>query len=246
MSFEAFGFLDLPAELRCMLYDNLQIETRRHVLKMTQALEVKHWTLRDVTDWSMTLFRKSLAVAILATCRLIQHEAIEYLRPRLRVLEREPVRFILGYGGTAALSDHYGPLAGCLDNRVSPSSNLYVSEITNRCSSFLEHTHSIALEPQVELIVTRNMTIVYEGECLKAMRGAWSIGSTNNLAVEVSYLKQFPRVMRWDYLQSGHSIEQYVRHRYERQHADFPDGPTFEIEAVTSKEDWTKLLNGEE
>lgn len=124
--------------------------------------------------------------------------------------------------------------------------DLYVSEITNRCSSFLEHTHSIALEPQVELIVTRNMTIVYEGECLKAMRGAWSIGSTNNLAVEVSYLKQFPRVMRWDYLQSGHSIEQYVRHRYERRHADFPDGPTFEIEAVTSKEDWTKLLNGEE
>jgi len=226
-----------------MVYDNLKIETRRHVLELTKAPELKYWRLRDVTDWSITLVRKSLPVAILTTCRLIRQEAIKYIDPRLRELEREPVRFILGYGGTASLSDHYGPLAGCFDTRVTPSSNSYIRNIASRCSSFLGHTRSIDLEPHVELIVTRDMTIVYEGECLKAMRGAWSIGSMNNLAVKVMYLKRFPRVMRWDYLQSGHSMERYVRRRYERRRADFPDEPTFELEAVKSNEDWTKLLN---
>jgi hypothetical protein len=229
-----------------MVYENLEMETRRHVLKIAQAHERKQWRIADGADRSITLGRRSLPVAILATCRQIQYEAIEYLRSRLRDLEQEPVCFILGYGGTAVLSDHYGPLAECFNDRVSPSLNPYIREITNRYSSFLQYTHALAFEPHVEFIVTRRSAIVYEGEFPKAMRGAWSIGSMNNLAVKVTYQKRFPRTMRWDYLQSGRSMEQYVRRRHVPRHVDFPDGPTFELNAVANDEDWANLLNSEE
>ncbi|KAH3953319.1 hypothetical protein HBH53_041170 [Parastagonospora nodorum] len=154
MSFEAFRFLELPAQLRCMVYEDLKIETRRHVLKMSEALECKHWTVADGAHGSITLVRKLLAVAILATCWQVQCEVVEYLRSRLRDLKRDPVRFILGYGGAAVLSDHCGPFAECFNDPVSPSLSTYIREITNRRSSFFEYARSLAFEPHDKLIVT--------------------------------------------------------------------------------------------
>jgi hypothetical protein len=55
-------------------------------------------------DQSITLVRKLLSAAVLATCHRIYYEAIQFFELRLRELEIEPVLFVLGYGGAVALT----------------------------------------------------------------------------------------------------------------------------------------------
>jgi hypothetical protein len=85
-----FHFLDLPPELRLMVYENISIDTRYYVFGGP-----KIWP--DHPPWSVTLIRRTLPLDILVTSRLVHAEALEIFDARIRELERTPIRLIMGY-----------------------------------------------------------------------------------------------------------------------------------------------------
>ncbi|KAF1939325.1 hypothetical protein EJ02DRAFT_457082 [Clathrospora elynae] len=80
----SFRFLDLPTELRLMVYEYLPVTTRHHVLQDPHSN----------TPSTITLVAKSLSVALLAANRLISEEAKQILSKKLAFLKTEPLRFI--------------------------------------------------------------------------------------------------------------------------------------------------------
>jgi hypothetical protein len=82
-----FRFLDLPPELRVMIYNRLPSTTR-------------HCTLVDLMSSTTpppsraALVVKSLPVSLLSTCKFINLEATPVLIPRLQQLRAEPMRLI--------------------------------------------------------------------------------------------------------------------------------------------------------
>ncbi|KAF2128439.1 hypothetical protein P153DRAFT_318255, partial [Dothidotthia symphoricarpi CBS 119687] len=110
-----FRFLDLPPELRCMVYDCIHITTTKHVLTKTDAeLPPNIWPKSEGrASLPITLIRKSIPAAILATCRLINQEATPLLAPRLEELQREPLRFFVDFAAATALTHMDSPLRAC-------------------------------------------------------------------------------------------------------------------------------------
>jgi hypothetical protein len=94
MASEPFRFLDLPAELRCMVYEHIDNDTRLH------TVEDLRWWNYTAQAWStseITIAIPSLrGCAILATCHAVFDEAYPILAPKLKRLHYcEPVHFIV-------------------------------------------------------------------------------------------------------------------------------------------------------
>jgi hypothetical protein len=73
--------LDLPPELRCMVYEYLQVTTRRHEMDLPEDEYI-----RGAWECRVTLVPKHLPVVILAVWHLIRNKALPYLEPKLTVL----------------------------------------------------------------------------------------------------------------------------------------------------------------
>jgi hypothetical protein len=78
-----FRFLDLPRELRYMVYERISFDTKRY------ELQDPEWVSDDTSsdNSSIVLVTKSLSVGILASCRLINVEARGFLAPKLALLQ---------------------------------------------------------------------------------------------------------------------------------------------------------------
>ncbi|ORY11911.1 hypothetical protein BCR34DRAFT_587592 [Clohesyomyces aquaticus] len=104
----AFVFLQLPAEIRVMVYELLHIHTIRETLPGKMHPQDK--------KGSIVIIRRALPIQLLATCRLIEHEAKDILLPRVAkvrsctdlpkiAIPHNPIRFFkLGGRGTRAAS----------------------------------------------------------------------------------------------------------------------------------------------
>jgi hypothetical protein len=88
---QPFRFLDLPPELRLMVYKEIDPHTRHYRLK-DPAFQPNS---DDIPPSYITLVTKSLPVALLATCRLINAEAAPILAPKLKKLRKEAPHFIV-------------------------------------------------------------------------------------------------------------------------------------------------------
>jgi len=89
-----FRFMDLPVELRLMIYEYLTFMTRQHPIKKpdnpsTGSGSDKH---SDVTDTYGTMTKKYFPVAILGVCKEINLEAKAIVLEKLQQLSRNPVR----------------------------------------------------------------------------------------------------------------------------------------------------------
>jgi hypothetical protein len=93
-----FRFLDLPRELRYMVYERISFDTNRYELQdpewlpgrfeMKDSHPMPEWIPDDTSDHpSLVLVTKSLSSAILASCRLINAEARGFLAPKLALLK---------------------------------------------------------------------------------------------------------------------------------------------------------------
>jgi hypothetical protein len=101
MATQPFRFLDLPTELRFIVYEQIDFTTKHHTLESTNAPD---------NSSNITFVRKSLPVQILATCQLINNEAKTFLRPKLAELQSQPMRFLVDCASAKALVDLNSPL----------------------------------------------------------------------------------------------------------------------------------------
>lgn len=84
-----FRFLDLPKELRLLVYENLPRSIKHH--------QTRH---PDEPSHRMTFILKSVPVAILSTCTLVYHEARPVLQATTNAFIRDiPPRIIDGISG---------------------------------------------------------------------------------------------------------------------------------------------------
>jgi hypothetical protein len=80
----SFRLLDLPKELRLMVYERLSVTSSRHVIPLDKRGERM-----------ITLVNPSVPVRILATCRLVNHEAGLVLRPKVQQMLQTPPTMII-------------------------------------------------------------------------------------------------------------------------------------------------------
>ena len=85
---QPFRFLDLPPELRNMVYANLQVVTRHYTIE-PYGMSIIH------PRPTATLVYKSLPVSIFAVCWQVGSEAYSLLKPKLEYLANEPMRLIV-------------------------------------------------------------------------------------------------------------------------------------------------------
>jgi hypothetical protein len=95
-----FRFLDLPVELRVMIYERMPFTTRR--LTFSPPLSNPYW--RPEVKSPVTIVMKFLETSILATCNSIRCEAFHIFKLKLQQLRVEPFRVIVGSSSFVLLS----------------------------------------------------------------------------------------------------------------------------------------------
>ena len=115
-----FRFLDLPAELRCRVYEYIEFSSTLHTLDRTQALiKTRDWPVppkAQVYDSRVTLIQPHtpLAINILVTCHLINKEARPILKRKVEHCRAQPVRYLVDYSAAWAIVAGSSALRSCL------------------------------------------------------------------------------------------------------------------------------------
>jgi hypothetical protein len=182
-----FRFLDLPKELRIMVYERVSLATHRSIVKHQSVTKV------DPTNYnsddgasnpepSMMVICKTLDVALLATCSQIYHEAMPFLALKLQELQVESVRLVMDYRvfianyktGNAATADFpiFMPL-------LARCRNLAVRKPNPR---------PVPQPYQIELALTGNNKQVSEEDLNSAFITLW--GAAQNFGVSIALFAQ--------------------------------------------------------
>jgi len=163
MASQPFRFLDLPKELRLMVYEFIPVATRHHVLRdftfrdPHTNLIVRLFTPTDPEAVStVTLVTKSLHVTgILSTCRLIHDEAKAVLAKKLDKLKSDPLRLIVDAPSIKPTLDVWGSSLICYLISVLQSSTFKPTDLWSysyhlQRHAWGTHNHAYFNEPSPE------------------------------------------------------------------------------------------------
>ncbi|KAF2024448.1 hypothetical protein EK21DRAFT_117766 [Setomelanomma holmii] len=113
-----FCFLDLPAELRLLIYERIQTSNRHINLAKLPSTTAEAAN----STWEVALTTKHPQSTLLHTCRQIRREYEPIFLRANEDLRSQPARFLVHH-----LSLHnftvLGGLAGCIDNKFRPSAS---------------------------------------------------------------------------------------------------------------------------
>jgi hypothetical protein len=104
-----FRFLDLPAELRCMIYELLPITTKHNKIWMKAK---PHYALPEDEPASLTLITIEVSVQLLRTCRLVHAEAKQIVAQKIEAISRMTPRLFLDSHATPLLNRDNKPKRG--------------------------------------------------------------------------------------------------------------------------------------
>jgi hypothetical protein len=97
---EPFRFLDLPPELRLMVYERLPVKQYQRSFN-DQKFNPAHYRL--------TIVERTISCAILRVCKLIHIEALPIIKTKLQAILSSPLRVVLN-GARAIHYFHGGPM----------------------------------------------------------------------------------------------------------------------------------------
>jgi hypothetical protein len=100
MSRESFRVLDLPTELRCIIYENIGFSSKKHALtKSASGIDDKGWppAPEGARESCITFIIPTLSVGTLATCRLIHHKAKPIIAHTIEALKMLSLRYIVDW-----------------------------------------------------------------------------------------------------------------------------------------------------
>jgi len=174
---DCFRFLDLPIELRLMVYEHLTLITYRHTCNRMPFNTADddptngRFTSDDFgTGPSVTLLRKSYPIAIIQTCHAIRKEAKSIVAKALRQLEQEPLRIITNL--SAFVED-----LNYLDNRDKLA--VLLQPYLIHAQKLLEHimrARSVSDRgSHVELALTSSDRVLSGHEVLRALLASWFV-----------------------------------------------------------------------
>lgn len=99
---QTFRFLDLPLEIRLIIYNFLPITTKHHELvdptppeALYEGFPVLANSAYTFKPPPITLVEKNVPVALRATCRQINRESFDAFRRKLKYISQEPVRLMV-------------------------------------------------------------------------------------------------------------------------------------------------------
>ncbi|KAL5119096.1 hypothetical protein ACEQ8H_003020 [Pleosporales sp. CAS-2024a] len=113
--FKPFRFMDLPPELRLMVYEYVadDIHMKRHVLTRDEAgLPQQAWPSNlDSSPSSIELLRSALPMSMMRVCRQVHKEVNPIMAVKVAELKKTPLYFQVDYPALLGLTHRSGPLA---------------------------------------------------------------------------------------------------------------------------------------
>lgn len=211
---QSFRFLDLPAELRCHVYGNIELSTTWHTLDRTQALLNKRkWPvppLAQVYDSRINLIRPhtGTAINILATCHTVYEEACPILRRKIQHAKSQPVRYLVDYSAACALVIPSSALQSCLgvpDAGFSHGANSAVKSFVKLCTDCVSPNTHIAENatqsgaglqdiPAVEMTITHKSDVVYGIEVAETLGWLPCFNDFSPYRLVVVYKSPLPKI----------------------------------------------------
>jgi len=195
-----FPLMDLPPELRCMVYEQVVYETKSHALNRNEVdLRKTSWPPNPSSaSSSIHLIRHCLPVALLRTCRLIHAEATPIFQQKFSDLQKKPLRFQVDYAAMIALTAPSGPLArafstGAAHSTPPTSGNRALDAFTHRCGLFLarkptQHDSDPDSPISVCILITQHHNTASRQLTTAAFEGARKLRATSQRFVcEVQY-----------------------------------------------------------
>ena len=172
-----FRFLDLPAELRCRVYEYIEFSSTWHTLDRAQALiNTKDWPIpprAQVYDSRVTLIQPytPLAIDILVTCHLINKEARPILKRKVEHCRAQPVRYLVDYSAAWAIVKGSRALGSCLGvadrdpfiRRENRAVRSFLQTCANGTQNGFQRIRTI------EITITHKSEIVYGRELIDTM-----------------------------------------------------------------------------
>jgi hypothetical protein len=212
---QVFRFLDIPAELRCMVYESIDTTTVRRVLQQTEAGMATRgkdrWTgSPDGADHgsSITFIRSALLVGVLSICRLVNQEATPIIARRLATLQQLPIRYLVDWASARALSSLYNPLRDCLGPELplhlhrlvgaeaKGSVGSTLEAFMSKCVTFLKATLSGQNNgiPNFQITIDHDCELVYGQELFTSLVQLMNLTQDFPCHLEVVYKTSLPRM----------------------------------------------------
>jgi hypothetical protein len=145
---EPFRFMDLPAELRCAVYELLDAETR---LRSIDDLYICRHLGKKPSTSKAAIMVKDVPTAILATCRIVNDEAAPILGPKLKkVRQNEPIHLILDSCNFNTFMPRSSSLQFAFVNKQKASKKLLLTDATysktvefiHKCGAYMKSIKS--------------------------------------------------------------------------------------------------------
>ncbi|KAH7074389.1 hypothetical protein BKA63DRAFT_595851 [Paraphoma chrysanthemicola] len=113
MACPTFRFLDLPVELRMIVYESVGFSSRKRILeKSASGLKDYFWPPgpEGASESSITLIVPTMSLGLLSTCRSVHKEAKDIFAKKLAALRKLPMRYIVDWSAAVALMSPWSPL----------------------------------------------------------------------------------------------------------------------------------------
>ncbi|KAH6616796.1 hypothetical protein C7974DRAFT_442607 [Boeremia exigua] len=216
ISEQPFRFLDLPTDLRCCVYEHIEIPATRHSLDRTQALIRKpDWPVlpkSQIYDSRITLIQPHTksATNLLATCRLVNKEASYFLSRKIQQARRLPVQYLVDYSAVFALVKPNSVLRSCLGMAgagISQGENTAVKSFLRVCALTLSRTRPARNRAwdgtqsgsrgvrAIEITITYRRDAVHSREVMEAVVWLSKLTYLTPTRVVVIYQSPLPRIL---------------------------------------------------